>query len=1019
MRKKTIAFLLAAAMTAAGFAQNLIENSSFEDGVSQWKPLSWKRGDDKVWLIPAADTTTSQGAGGSTSMRLSWTNKTICYMWYHKEIPLPKVDEMQASFWLKTAGFTTSNQVELSIMFPEIKDKKKNYIFLRSPWNRNPEDWTCYSTTFKVPAGVTKAKLSIRTHGYTNVKGTNWIDNIYFGPVIKETKEAPVKKQITIKRGFPAADHGGIYYPGEKLIYNVEYADNVIPGKKAVFSWDIMDFDGKKVASGKQDVTIPNQKKGSFQVQFRGMEKQLGWFIIKSQLTADGKLLDKVTSTCAIINKQTGKRDPFFTAKGAGPIEKQIRMGNGSMVVTLQRRFIQTGPDSYKMPKEEKMVADAIKYGFEPFFLFHISQHSTPKNPQQPKFLRKKVDEKLAKGINPYDEEYYQTWRNFFAMLSKKYKDQIRDWYLMDEIYNIYHQSKYELDHYIRVQKIMYEEVKRQKPSNLVGGTGTFMDMDPVGKHLWGLLKNYNDGLACSLYLGKGTIAKGMVLDGPETGKLLNRFKVTRSIIGEKPFISGTESGYLFLDFPEFDSEKVKDVAKINARNLVILKAMNVRKWIYFMFENDPSCDIESRGHGRTDWGMWGRKTGCPKPHAATWAVSARALAFVSDPVDASPCPDIYCYVFKKGKKTLAAFWAYVKKDIDAKINFPSDWTGTDFLGRPLSGKKGSNNLKLNDRVYYLEFDAPQDAVVKAFRNGKYVLPEVYVAINRIDGNRVGVMIQNKSAGDLNAVAELNGCPKQNLVVKRGTTAEAAFAKAPGKGKLSASVTVNGVKYQAEKDDEWYGIKKLSKAPSIQGGKLKGFESVQPLVMDSMDHIKPAEIGTHGLWLGKDDLSAKIYLGYDKDNFYLGAEITDDVHVSRYSGLLSWNQDCLQFGFDMGNNDYDLNMSPGGYGADDREFCLAATPKGTEMFCFTGPDSIRRKMIGKPQVVRNGNKTVYFTAIPWSMLGRKPVKGTVFGFGIVVFDFDAKDAKVPYQMEFSPGITYGKIPALFKRFILQ
>ena len=76
-------------------------------------------------------------------------------------------------------------------------------------------------------------------------------------------------------------------------------------------------------------------------------------------------------------------------------------------------------------------------------------------------------------------------------------------------------------------------------------------------------------------------------------------------------------------------------------------------------------------------------------------------------------------------------------------------------------------------------------------------------------------------------------------------------------------------------------------------------------------------------------------------------------------------------------------------------------------------------MIGKPQVVRNGNKTVYFTAIPWSMLGRKPVKGTVFGFGIVVFDFDAKDAKVPYQMEFSPGITYGKIPALFKRFILQ
>lgn len=388
-----------------------------------------------------ADSAKSQGPGGSTSMRLDWTNNTICYLWYHKEIQLPKEKELELSFWMRAAGYSTFNQVALTVIFPEIKDNRKNSLELRTPWNRSPEDWTFYKKMIRIPPNVTKAKLRLVIHGHKNVKGTSWVDNLYFGPEQKKTDEASVVKKIVLKRGISLHKHGEIFYPGEKIVYSFEYNDNKISGEKADFSWEIMDFDGKKVAEGKQTVTFPAVKNGAFQVKLTGLEKQLGWFIIKGKLTQNDKLLDKVTSSCVIVEKQKGKRDPFFTAKGAGPIEKQIRMGNGSVTIGLQRRFIQTGPDSYKMPKEEKMVEEAVKHGFEPFFLFHISQHSTPKNPQLPKFLRKKVDEKLAKGINPYDAEYYQTWRNFFAMLSKKYKDQVQDWYLMDEIYNIYHQS--------------------------------------------------------------------------------------------------------------------------------------------------------------------------------------------------------------------------------------------------------------------------------------------------------------------------------------------------------------------------------------------------------------------------------------------------------------------------------------------------------------------------------------------------------------------------------------------------
>ncbi|MBE6405089.1 MAG: hypothetical protein E7040_03620 [Lentisphaerae bacterium] len=821
----------------------------------------------------------------------------------------------------------------------------------------------------------------------------------------------------------PVCDHGGIYYPGEPMIYSIEFSKNTVPGKKMNFTWQIQDFDGQTVAEGTQAVTLPAAEEGAFQFRLPELKGFLGWFAFKGKFTENGRTIAEMLSSGVVVERQPGKRDPFYSAKDPGTIEKQIRMGNGSSNYLAQRRIMQSGPDSL-YPREEKRLKEWLamceKYGFEPYIIFHISQYTTPNNQQQPLYMRKMVNDKLAKGIDPYDAAYYQTWKNYFAQLAKIANGRVRDWYIGDEIYNIYHRSKLEVPHYVGVQKALYETIKKIDPSMMVAGGGTFMDKDPLGRKMWHLVKDHLDGLSCSLYLGKGTVAKGMTLDGPESGKLPERFKDTRSVIGNKKFISGTESGYSFLEFPKLNSDMVKEIAKINARNLVVLRAMGVRKWTFFTFDNDVMYESAKWGSGRIDYGMWNRASGSPKPHAATWAVSARVLAFVTDPVDASPCPDVYCYVFRKGKKTLAAFWAYVPEAIDATITMPTDWSGVDFLGRPLKGKSGRQNFKLNDRVLYLEFDAPQDAVVKAFRSGKYVLPEVYVTLHRINGGKVCVSVKNKTAGDLKAEVSLNSQTAKKITVKCGTVAEVIFDCPPGDGKLSAAAVVNGIRYGVEKEDEWYGVAPLSAVPAIQNGTLKGFEKVTPLVMDSVKHLKPADIDSHGIWTGKEDLAAKIYLGYDKSFFYIGAEVTDDVQISRYSGELSWNQDSVQCAFDTENTSFDKTLSPGGYDADDREFIFSATPKGPEMFCYAGTPDIMRKMIGKPQIVRTGNKTVYLIRIPWVHLGKlNPVKGSVFGFNIVAFDFDAKDATTSCQMEFSPGITYGKTPALFKRFILK
>ncbi len=1018
--RKWMAVSLTAAMAVSAYAQNLVENSSFESGISQWKSSSFKRGDSRVWLDPVLDKTNSQGAGGAASLRLNWTKKHICNVEYYKPFDIKGLKEVELAFWAKCAEYDSTNVTEILLEFPEIKDRKQKYINVANKWNRPPTEWTYFSKKIKVPEGAATAKLTIRIHGFKSTKGISWIDNVYFGAARAEVKEPKLDKVITLKRGFPSEVHGGVYYPGEKMVYTFEFKESKVAGKKLDLVWQILDFDNQPVADGKQAVTLPGKAEGSFKIQIPALKDFRGWFALKGRLMDNGRPVAEVTSSGMVVDRQKGKRDPFFSAKTPGTIEKQIRMGNGSSNFIAQRRHMQNSPTTF-YPKEMKRLKDWLamcdKYGFEPYFIFHSSQNSTANNQQQPLYMRKEINDKLAKGINPYDEAYFQTWKNFFSLLAETANGRVRDWCLGDEIYNTFHRSKWELPHFIGIHKALYEAIKLKDPTMMISGGGCFMDRHQIGKKVWPKVKDYVDGLSCSLYLGKCTITKGLVMDGPESGKLLWRFENTRAVIGDKKFVTGTESGYNFMDFPVLDSDMVKDAGKINARNLVVLKAMGVRKWTFFTFDNNIS--YEKRG-GRIDYGMWNKATGSPKPHATTWAVAARALAFATDAVNASPCPDVYCFVFRKGNKTLAAFWAYTKNDIDAKITMPADWSGVDFLGRPLKGKAGLQNFKLNDRVLYLEFDAPQDVVAKAFRSGKYVMPEIYPAVHRIDNGKVSVTIQNKTVTDLNVEVLLNKFPARKVTVKRGAVTDVIFDCPPGAGKLSVTATVNGVKYFAEREDEWYKITELASAPSIVNGALKGFEKVQPLVMDSIKHVKPLEADVAGYWTGKNDLSANVYLGYDKNYFYVAAEVTDDVAVSRRFGAHSWNQDSIQCAFDMKNDAFDAVLSSGGFSADDREFTIAATPRGPEIFCNTGSADIALKVVGKPQIVRTGSKSVYLIRFPWSQLGvKKPSKGKVIGFNIVVFDFDAMDAKVSTHLEFSPGITYGKMPAHFRRFIFD
>lgn len=1035
---KTLGLLCAAGLLTGNVtAQNLLENNSFENGIKEWNTLNWKLGGGKSWLVPEWDKTVSQGHGGMHSMRMDYTDKKTCHLVYYKKITLPvDIKEITLSFWTKSAGYpnTTKGQLFLQLHFPKIKKR----LQVSTPWNKIQEKWTFFTKDFQVPENCGEAQVILGIHGYKNPNGTTWVDNVYFGPKKAPEKAETVKKEITMLRGVPRAEHNGIWYPGEKMQYDLEVKEIKSPGSKATLKWRIEGFDRELLRSGEQVLTLPSnpvppKKKSKYykppviKIPFivPDLGNYRGWFAIKAEIIQNGRSLDNVLSSGVIVEKIQGKRDPFFNAKNAGSLERQIRMGNGSFYLQFERRLLQDRVDGLcekEVVKREKQIKEYKAHGFRPIVCFVNSQIINRKYPRQPIHIREKIDSALDKGLDPYDKEYYDGYEQYYHMLMKRFGKDIDDWTVGDEIYHTYHNSKLELPHYLETTKRLYKAVKAHNPKDLLFGAGCFMDMSPIGKTVWNELKNYLDGLSCSLYIQPGVVAEGMPLTGLEDGNLKARFAYTRSIIGNKAAIVGTESGYSFLNHPPIDSDMVKNVAINNARNIVMLRYLGVKYWTYFTFHNDGMYESAKYGYGKTDYGMWNLKTGCPKPHAAAWAVSARMMAFVTDPVEIQPNSDVFCYLFRKDGKTLAAVWAKSIDPINTEINMPADWKQTDFMGKTQSGKKGLQKLKINNRVLYFELDAPQKAVADAFKNGRYIMPEIYMALNRKNATEMNVFIKNKLNKELQAALQFNGKKKEIKLPAATVKAIPIPCKMEGKT-ISVSATVNGVRYDTAKEDEIYPVYRLNKAPAMNGT-LKGFESVKPFLMNKRDFIQPAgDAESHGFWKGLKDLSAEIYLAYDKNYFYIAANVTDDINITRASNVNIWNQDCIQFGFDLDNDAFDRELSKPGYTEHDWEFCAGNTPVGPQLYCYTAKGrTINLLNKEKPVISRTKDgRTVYEIRIPWSELGNfKPQSGKVIGFNLVIFDLDSPKGQLNNWMEISRGIAGGgKDPIQFKRFILK
>lgn len=160
--------------------------------------------------------------------------------------------------------------------------------------------------------------------------------------------------------------------------------------------------------------------------------------------------------------------------------------------------------------------------------------------------------------------------------------------------------------------------------------------------------------------------------------------------------------------------------------------------------------------------------------------------------------------------------------------------------------------------------------------------------------------------------------------------------------------------------------------PPVIDGDLSEWESAAAFHLDREEF-------SNGTFVGRwtpEDLSASVYLMWDKDNLYLGAKVKDQTFNQNYSGESIWMQDSIQFA-----------LAPGMDGPT-YEFGLALTPQGDQIVQWL--PEVKSVTQGKLKVTVESGQQTYEAAIPWSLLPKiAPVEeGLRLRYAVLINDDD-------------------------------
>ena len=974
-------------------AGNLIKNGNFENGLEHWKVPVWV----KNYIPPDIDKTQNQGPAGSQALRIKPKPGCLKFL-VIQEVPIPAGTSGKYifSYWIKTEGYRHSWMAHAHI--------PRRVSCGVTPWNKSSTNWTYYSKVFDIKPKDRMLKVHLTSVRSSNTSpqnpGTTWYDNISLVPYseAQAKKTAPpvaakMANPLNIASGRPAAPHWGIYHPGEAIAYSLKFSDIPKGSKMLDTEWVVEDFYGKEQASGALKIPAAAQ----YRLELPPLDMH-GYFILRVKIKNAATGSSNAVFSGVIVEKQQGTRDPFFAINlnmGNRFVPQLNRIGFGSCGFYPFPRRNSNG--QWKFENDPNRLYATAKLHGEPFAFFWVA--STQKD-----------REAWKAGKNILSDEALKPFREQVIAGIERYGDHVKDWVAVNEIDLTRHRFKQEEALYIRKLGILNEELKKRAPDAKLSAIGVsgdaFMAMEQQNSYvrtLWRKLSDKLDGIGYDAYLPNNRFAEGYSISGPEVAGLRSKFLATLDMMGPGKTVSNEESGFYFQSSLALDSPILKAAAPIAARILIIAKSIpNCTRWGWFL------CD-DTYNDGKIDFGIFRQKN--PRPHAAAMAVVCRVFAGAGQAVEVRPHDDIYSYIFTRGGESVTALWSTRKSPLQFRCNLPAPMRKTDMMGNQTDLESGEQVFTLNDEPFYLTGQTSQEAMKEAIESGIFSLPELYVNLFAARDGYVSLGVKNKTSGEITVKLPVL---KQSVHLKQG---EIRFFDIPRTANKECRVDVlaNGVTYSAS------GNPSAITVPRRQTGSANIFQGIKPFaVLNDVLNLFPLDASSHGMWAGPKDLSAKLFMCYDDKNLYFQAEVTDDIHAGGRTGISIWMQDSIQFAFDTANNALDRELdSSEGYAGDDCEFGIGLGVQGPELTSFKNTGKAAAIPAPRIQRLEDQKKTIYEVAIPWAALGTlKPEAGRVFGFNAVVFDSDRKGHCTDYWMQLSAGITGGKNPLAFRRFVL-
>ena len=977
---------------------------------------------------------------GKASLRVDWKDKIPpgrqafnADKYFGINMPeLERDREYTVSFYAKA----TADDFPIGVhMFTRESWRTDSSCYLNASLSR---EWKRYSFTFKakVPKSFSSTAYSLNIMMIWERKGSKsgsvWFDAFQLEKGKKTTPyQAPAAAaELKLKSSGPM----NIIGKDEKI--EAEISTAVSNGKKAVLEVTVSDWEKKVLKQFKAEAGNGTAKKFSLP------SGRYGWFNVKLQLKSGEKILSEQTKNYLVV------RPPVKIAKGLRPFcggdaelywnpeafaaNRAIGMGRLQVpfrTTAYNRWNSEPRKGEFDFARSDWMIGECRKNGLAVKFCI------TPFDWKKWHFTKEEMDEmkRCGEKHTMLDLRHRQLWNDYVKMLLDRYGDKIDTLEFGCEDNgrlgkNPYFKKKYPegvlkdrngtpwvvagpafnalctlITDGCRMARKRYPNLRvgAIRPSQGRPGDPWFF----VWKMFEKIGKEFNTFPVDTYSMSPYTIWPGVsrarrYSHGGADSRFFTMEHAKQMIrkygCGQDVYLSETGTSILGLT-PDFSPYR-REAAEYLAQDMLAARAAGFTAYDSFMAIGDCVRDGEV-------WSMVDRNG--PQMSAGAYSTVAQILENVTESRWIKPDSVTRIALFRKadgsGRAAVYAQPGYT-------IHVPEGIKVFDFMGNEYA-LNGKRILPLSFAAWY--FSAPKYETLTAKLANPLIDQTDYCQLSfRYITDKEGLIRIVNNSNQKAVMFECivyNGSReiRKNVPVTAGSWNSFRVPLDGASDKLTVKCRRLGI------DKEFFSEEfKLSGFTPV----LSGNEPVSELGrVESKSQILPNEPWTP--WSGVKDLGLVLYGSWTDTELKLKAVVTDDLHHPSTNPSEPWSGDSLQIAIDPKNDGTFFKPNRRDLGPDDLEFGLRLGKDGkVSKVVSLGNKNIKMDI----RAVRDekAGTTVYEISIPWSELGIKPFKNMVFGLSAVIFDDDTGHGQEYYGL-IGGGITGGKNPALYKRFVLK